>query len=43
MFFLSSGEVTPFTLVFESAQSDTQYALSVSYLGEITTERGKAL
>ena len=43
VYFLSSGEVTPFTLVFESAQSDTQYTLSVSYLGEITAERGQAL
>ncbi|MDX1698574.1 MAG: type II secretion system minor pseudopilin GspH, partial [Thiohalobacterales bacterium] len=37
VFILSSGEVTPFTLIFESRLSDAQYFLTVSLLGEITT------
>lgn len=43
VFFLSSGEVTPFTLVFESRQSRARFNLSVSLMGNIETERGQSL
>jgi general secretion pathway protein H len=41
VFILSSGEVTPFTAVFESRRSDAQYHLDVSLMGHITTERAE--
>ncbi|MGB5261121.1 MAG: type II secretion system minor pseudopilin GspH [Gammaproteobacteria bacterium] len=41
VFLLSSGEVTPFVVVFESRQSTAQYHLNVSLMGNITTERAE--
>ena len=43
IFILSSGEVTPFSVVFESTQSPAQYHLTVSVMGEIVMERGHTL
>ncbi len=43
VFILSSGEVTPFSVVFESRQSPAQYHLTVSVMGDIVTERGHTL
>lgn len=41
VFILSSGEVTPFTAVFESRQSPAQFHLDVTVMGEINTERAQ--
>jgi general secretion pathway protein H len=43
VFILSSGEVTPFSVVFESRQSSAQFHLTVSVMGDVTTERGQTL
>ncbi len=43
VFILSSGEVTPFTAVFESRQSPAQFHLDVSVMGDINTERVQTL
>lgn len=43
VFILSSGEVTPFTAVFESRQSPAQFHLDVSVMGDISTERTQTL
>jgi general secretion pathway protein H len=43
VFILSSGEVTPFTAVFESRQSPAQFHLNVSVMGKIDTERTQTL
>jgi len=43
VFILSSGEVTPFTVVFESTESTAQYHMNVSIMGNVITERGQTL
>ncbi|NNJ94973.1 MAG: type II secretion system minor pseudopilin GspH [Halobacteria archaeon] len=43
VFILSSGEVTPFTAVFESRQSPAQFHLDVTVMGEINMERAQTL
>ena len=43
VFILSSGEVTPFSVVFESDESTAQYHMNVSIMGNVTTERGQTL
>jgi len=43
VFILSSGEVTPFTVVFESTESTAQYHMNVSIMGNVITERWQTL
>jgi general secretion pathway protein H len=43
VFILSSGEMTPFSVVFESVQSTAQFHLSVSIMGHVEWERVQSL
>ena len=43
VFILSSGEVTPFTVVFESVLSPARFDMDVSLMGNVLTERSESL
>lgn len=43
VFILSSGEMTPFSVVFESPLSTVRYDVDISVMGHVIRERGESL